>query len=162
MKAAHDSTNYRLQYDLPNTWSQKYNLVYQYILSLNLFPDDVAKLESDYYQTRMLDFGIPLDSRSNLTKADWTSWIAAFARNQSQANAIFEKLYKFANESPSRFPFTDCYDVATGLRLHFRARPVMGALFIRALLDNSHLADAYLKSKKSSTQYGCMNKCNLQ
>jgi hypothetical protein len=70
MKTARDENNYRLQYDLPNTWSQKYNLVYQNILSLNLFPAEVAKLESAYYQTKMLDYGIPLDSRSNLTKAD--------------------------------------------------------------------------------------------
>lgn len=49
MKTVRDNNNYRLQYDLPNTWSQKYNLVYQSILSLNLFTVDVAKLESDYY-----------------------------------------------------------------------------------------------------------------
>jgi hypothetical protein len=68
------------------------------ILSINLFPDDVAKLESEYYQTKILDYGIPLDSRSNLTKADWTSWIAALGDNQ-QAHTIFGKLYKFVNES---------------------------------------------------------------
>ena len=68
MKTARDGNNYRLQYDLPNTWSQKYNLVYQNILSLKLFPADVAKLESDYYQTKMLDFGIPLDSPGSLDK----------------------------------------------------------------------------------------------
>jgi hypothetical protein len=162
MKAARDSTNYRLQYDLPNTWSQKYNLVYQYILSLKLFPDNVAKLESDYYQTKMLDFGVPLDSRSNLTKSDWTSWIAALSRNQSQENAIFAKLYKFANESPNRVPFSDCYNVATGNVLHFRARPVMGGLFVQGLLDNPLVADVYMKSKSSSTRNGRVNKCNPQ
>ncbi|CAF4079922.1 unnamed protein product, partial [Rotaria sp. Silwood1] len=54
LQAARDDENYRLQYDLPNTWSQKYNLIYQSILSLNLFPSDVAKLESNYYATKML------------------------------------------------------------------------------------------------------------
>jgi len=162
MKAARDTNNYRLQYDLPNTWSQKYNLIYQYILSLTLFPDDVAKLESDYYQTKILDFGVPLDSRSNLTKGDWTSWIAAFNRDQSQENAIFAKLYKFANESPDRIPMSDFYNVATGRVLGFRARPVMGGLFARALLDNPLAADVYKKSKMPSTRRGRANKCNTQ
>jgi hypothetical protein len=82
MKAARDENNYRLQYDSPNTWSQKYNLVYQNILSLNLFPAEVVKLESDYYRTKMFEYGIPLDSRSNFTKTDWTSWAAALGNRE--------------------------------------------------------------------------------
>jgi hypothetical protein len=162
VKAARDNNNYRLQYDLPNTWSQKYNLVYQNILSLNLFPADVAKLESAYYQTKILDYGIPLDSRSNLTKGDWTSWIAAFNGDQEQENAIFGKLYKFANESPDRVPFSDFYNAATGHVLGFRARPVMGGLFARALLESPMTADVYMKWKKPSKRHGRVNKCNTQ
>ncbi len=162
MKAARDENNYRLQYDLPNTWSQKYNLVYQNILSLNLFPADVAKLESAYYQTKMLDFGVPLDSRSNLTKGDWTSWIAAFNGDQQQENAIFAKLYKFANESQNRVPFSDFYNAATGHVLGFRARPVMGALFVRALLESPMATDVYIKGISPSKRHGRVSKCNTQ
>jgi len=160
LKAARDNNNYRLQYDLPNTWSQKYNLVYQSILSLNLFPSDVAKLESDYYMTQMLDFGIPLDSRSNLTKSDWTSWIAAFNGDKQQQDAIIGKLYRFANESPDRVPFSDLYDAATGRVLGFRARPVMGGLFVRALLETPLLEDIYIKSKSPRKRHGRVNKCD--
>jgi hypothetical protein len=162
MKAARDDNNFRLQYDLPHTWSQKYNLVFQYILKLSLFPDDVAKLESDFYQTKMLDFGIPLDSRSNLTKGDWTSWIASFNRDQGQENAIFAKLYKFANESPDRCPLSDFYNAATGHVLGFRARPVMGGLFVRGLLDNPVVTDVYKNTKSSRIRHGRANKCNTQ
>jgi hypothetical protein len=162
IKTARDNNNYRLQYDLPNTWSQKYNLVYQSILSLNLFPDDVAKLESDYYQTKMLDYGIPLDSRSNLTKADWTSWIAAFNGNQTQENAIFAKLYKYANETPQRVPLSDIYNAATGHVIGARARPVMGGLFMRALLESPLVGDVYMKLKSRSNRHGRMNKCDPQ
>jgi hypothetical protein len=161
MKAARDDSNYRLQYDLPNTWSQKYNLIYQYILSLKLFPADVAKLESDYYQTKMLDFGVPLDSRGHLTKSDWTSWIAAFGDND-QANTIIGKLYKFANESPDRVPFSDFYDVSNGHVLGFRARPVMGGLFVRALLQSPLYGNVYKKSNGLLKRHGRMNKCNTQ
>ncbi len=160
LKAARDNEHYRLQYDLPNTWSQKYNLVYQSILSLNLFPSDVAKLESDYYMTKMLDFGIPLDSRSNLTKSDWTSWIAAFNGDKQKQDAIIEKLYRFANESPNRVPFSDIYNAATGHVIGARARPVMGGLFIRALLESPLVKDFHIKSKSPSKRPGRVNKCN--
>ncbi|CAF0768566.1 unnamed protein product [Adineta ricciae] len=160
LKAARDNNNYRLQYNLPNTWSQKYNLIYQSILSLNLFPADTAKLESSYYMTKMLDFGIPLDSRSNLTKGDWTSWIAAFNDNEGQKNAIFDKLYKFANESPDRVPLSDFYDAANGHVLGFRARPVMGGLFIRALLESPLACDIYRQTKIPTKRHGRGNRCS--
>lgn len=153
MKAARDASNYRLQYDLPNTWSQKYNLVYQSILSLNLFPSDVAKLESDFYQTKLADFGLPLDSRGTLTKADWTSWIAAISRDQQQQNTLISKLYRFANESPDRVPLSDFYDPTNGRVLGFRARPVMGALFARVLLESPMIKKVDSSSNYISKRY---------
>ena len=160
MKAARDDTNFRLQYDLPNTWSQKYNLVYQSILGLSLFPDDVAKLESDYYQTKLLDFGRPLDSRGKLTKTDWSAWVAALSKDKQQEDAIYAKLYKFANESPDRVPFSDFYDSSNGHVLGFRARPVLGGIYIRALLDNPTVPGFFQKYKSPSKRYGRVNKCN--
>ncbi len=126
---------------------------------MNLFPSDTAKLESDYYATKMLDFGIPLDSRSNLTKTDWTSWVAAFSDTRQEEDAIFGKLYKFANESPNRVPFSDWYDAANGHVLGFRARPVMGGIFIRALLESPLVDDIRIKSQTPSQRHGRMNKC---
>ena len=108
----------------------------------------------------MLDFGIPLDSRSNLTKGDWTSWVGAFSANPQQENAILEKLYKFANESPSRVPFSDFYDAATGRVLGFQARPVMGGLFVRALIENPLIEDLPSSFRSPSTRHGRVNKCN--
>jgi len=134
LKVVQDVEHYRLQYDLPNTWSQKYNLIYQTILSLDLFPSDLEKIESKYYATRMHDFGIPLDSRSNLTKADWSAWTVALSDDKQLENTVWDKFYKFANETPDRGPLSDCFDVSNGRVVHFHARPVMGALFIQSLL----------------------------
>ena len=129
---------------------------------MNLFPTDVAKLESDFYQTQLLDFGVPLDSRGHLTKADWSSWIAALSSDKQQEDAIYAKLYKFANESPDRVPFSDFYDAGTGHVLGFRARPVMGGLFIRALLENPLVGGIYQKSSGSLKRHGRVSKCNTQ
>lgn len=103
---------------------------------MDIFPSDVAKIESNYYQTKLTDYGLALDSRSDLTKTDWSSWSAAIGATQQQEDDIWDRIYKFANESPDRVPFSDGYNVSNGRVLMFQARPVMGGLFARALIEN--------------------------
>jgi hypothetical protein len=50
---------------------------------------------------------------------------------------FIDALYKFANTSGSRVPFTDWYDTISDQQVGFQARPVMGGLFsILAGLQN--------------------------
>jgi hypothetical protein len=132
---ADDGDHSRLAFDKPGTWSQKYNLVWDRILGLNLFPAEVARGEIAFYKTKLGKLGLPLDSRSTLTKTDWSLWTATMAESEADFEALVNPMYDYFNRTPKRVAMTDLYwtDNLDSVALH--ARPVIGGLFIRMLSD---------------------------
>ncbi len=136
-KEADDGDHFRLAFDKPGTWSQKYNLIWDRILGLNLFPADVLRKEMDFYKTKQNKYGLPLDSRKDYTKLDWTLWTATLTQDRADFAALVDPAYTFLNESPSRVPMTDWFDTKTGKKVGFQARSVVGGVFVQMLYDRA-------------------------
>lgn len=133
MELASDGDHFRLAFDKPGTWSQKYNLAWDRILNLNVFPPAVAKTEWNFYKSQRNVFGLPLDSRSAYTKLDWEIWTATLAPSPEEFDIIVEMLQKFIAESPSRVPLTDWYWTNDGRQVGFQARSVVGGVYMPLL-----------------------------
>jgi hypothetical protein len=132
---AAEGDHYKLAFDRPGTWSQKYNLVWDQLLGLNLFPAEIARQEVAFYLTKQNQYGLPLDNRKDYTKLDWVVWSATLAGSAADFEKIVAPAWQFANESASRVPLTDWYDTKTAKQQGFQARSVVGGLFIKVLAD---------------------------
>jgi hypothetical protein len=135
VKEADDGEKFRLAFDRPGTWSQKYNLIWDRILGLNLFPDSVLRKEMDFYRKMQNRYGLPLDNRETYTKLDWITWTATLTRNRADFEALIDPIFTFMNETPDRSPLTDWYQTKSGRKVGFTARPVIGGVFVQALYD---------------------------
>jgi hypothetical protein len=137
VKVAADGDHFRLAFDKPGTWSQKYNLVWDRILGLNVFPPSVAQMEVAYYKKVMQKYGVPLDSRTHTTKTDWSIWSATLADNQEDFEAIVSPAYDYINQTGVRDPIADEYvtDKVNSTGMH--ARPVVGGFFVKMLTDRA-------------------------
>lgn len=142
---AHEGDHYKLAFDQPNTWSQKYNLVWDELLDIHLFPRSIAETEWAYYSKQMRAYGLPLDNRKSVTKLDWEFWTMALSQDGERSDKLTHVIVNWSDTSVSRVPLTDYYDTTDGKQVHFQARSVVGGIFIRALME-SHFG------KKTSAQ----------
>ncbi len=145
IKMADDGDHFRLAFDQPGTWSEKYNLLWNELWRLNLFPQEVASKETSYYKEKLLAFGFPLDSRHAYTKLDWEVWSASLTGSRADFDALMAPVYDYVDRTPVPVPLSDWYDAANGKpityrnhqgkEISFRARPVVGGIFVRMLND---------------------------
>jgi hypothetical protein len=130
-----DGDHYRLAFDKPGTWSQKYNLVWDQILDFKLFSPQVRQTELAFYLGHLNQLGLPLDNRAGYTKLDWQVWTATLADKPEDFQTIMGPIGRWVNQGPSRVPLTDWYETGNGKQVGFQARSVVGGVFIKALAN---------------------------
>ena len=132
-KMANDDDHYRLTFDKPGTWSQKYNLVWDRLLNFNIFDPQIAEKELAFYPSVQNTYGLPLDCRETYTKSDWIMWTAVMAKDQAGFEHLIAPIYKFMNETPNRVPMTDWSWTLEPNQRGFQARSVIGGYFLKML-----------------------------
>ena len=129
-KNANNFDHYRLAFDKEDTWSIKYNLVWDKIFKWGLFSKEVFEKEISYYKTKINKYGLPLDSRSEYTKSDWQMWSVMLSDDKEYRDMIINSMWDMLNESTDRIPFMDWYFSSTAKRARFQNRTVQGGLYI--------------------------------
>lgn len=124
-----------LAYGQPDTWAMKHNLIWDRVLGLNLIPPSVADAEIAWYLKVQKKYGLPVDNRTDTSLIDWALWSIAPARRAADFQALFEPIWNYANETPSRVPLSDWFITTNGKQQGFQARPVVGGIFIKMLAD---------------------------
>jgi hypothetical protein len=88
-----------------------------------------------FYKQHLNPYGLPLDNRATYTKLDWEIWTATLASNQDDFQLLVHPIFKFLNDTPDRVPMTDWYDTVSARMTGFRARSVVGGVYIKMLAD---------------------------
>lgn len=132
LNTAADPPHATLSYGDEDSHGLLYNLYANSLLNFGDFvPQSVYDMQSDFYPTVALDYGVPLDTRHTYTKTDWMLWCAAIASSDTQ-DTIIRLVAGWIDSTPTNRPLTDLYDAQTGDYpggLQFTARPVVGGHF---------------------------------
>ncbi|MCF0197313.1 MAG: DUF4965 domain-containing protein, partial [Bacteroidaceae bacterium] len=132
---AKEGDHYRLAFDRKNTWSQKYNMIWDQLWSTGIFSQEVYDKEIKYYLKKQNKYGLPLDSRKDYTKTDWIMWTAGMSPDKATFNKFVAPIYKYINETPSRVPISDWSDTKDGKMVGFKARSVIGGYWMKVFVD---------------------------
>lgn len=124
-----------LAFDRPNTFSMKYNMVWDKVWGTGLFSEAFMDKELENNKKYFNKYGIPLDSRADYTKSDWLVWVASMASDKKVFEEFIAPLWSAYNESATRVVMTDWYDTKSGNMVSFKHRTVQGGLFMKILME---------------------------
>lgn len=133
--ACKDSTKGYLPFsvDGKNTWSLKYNLVWDKLFGFNLFPKEIAKAETEKYVAELNCYGVPLDYRKPFTKTDWMLWAACLDETETNVDIFSGRLVNYLAGTKDRNSFSDWIDTKRAKQHGFDHRTVQGGLWMPIL-----------------------------
>lgn len=122
-----------LAFGSEDTWSIKYNMIWDKLLGLGLFKRETYKHEVEAYKNKMNRYGIPLDCREDYGKMDWMAWTTVMTDDKEYTDLVYKKIFDFISETPDRVPVTDYYYTTSGHMVNFQNRSVVGALLVNIM-----------------------------
>jgi hypothetical protein len=137
VREADDGDHFRQAFDKQGSWGQKYNLAWDRVLGLKLFPEEALRKEMAFYRRSVKRFGLPLDDRKDYAKIDATVWSATLTGSREDFEALVGPAYDYLYLTPDRVPLNDLYWASAGRQVAMHARPVVGGLFLPALADQA-------------------------
>lgn len=89
-------------------------------------------MQSNFYPTVAEEYGVPLDTRHDLTENTWQMFCAAIA-SVNTTNLFIGDIAKWINATPTNRAMTDLYNATGGdypsYNQTFTARPTVGSFF---------------------------------
>lgn len=132
INSAADPPHTTLSYGDGDSHGLLYNLYANSLLGFgtDFVPQSVYDMQSSFYPTVALEYGVPLDTRHTQTKSDWEHFCAAISSESTRA-MFYQKHATWITETVTNRPLTDLYEAGTGdyPGLQFTARPVVGGHF---------------------------------
>jgi hypothetical protein len=134
---AWEDDHFKIAYDFNNSYSLKYNMVWQKLLGLDgpFDWDSIVPPEVAYYVSKRNKYGTPMDSRHSYVKIDWLSWAATMAADDESFHALQDPVYDQAHATACRVPLTDLVDTVTADCAYgataFVNRAVVGGVFAK-------------------------------
>ncbi|WP_237580210.1 glutaminase domain-containing protein [Candidatus Enterococcus huntleyi] len=138
---AKENGHTRLAFNQEDSWSMKYNIVWDYLFDLDLFPKELIDQELQTYAGKANRYGIPLDNRESYTKADWIIWVSVLTEDAQLAEEMLAPIAAYIKETETRVPFSDWYDTISGRQMNFKNRSVVGASFMPLLKQKIMTSD---------------------
>lgn len=141
-------------------WRSSYGLLYNtfpdVLLNLNLIPQSIYDMQSEWYPTVSQIFGVPLDSRHSYTKSDWEMWTAATCSPETR-RLFVNALGYWINQTDTDTAFSDLYETIDSGSfpvspdpITFTARPVVGGHFsLLSLLRRDQIGGGYNASSST-------------
>ncbi len=133
--ALNEDGSSKLAFDQPDTFSMKYNMVWDKVWGTKIFSRKFMDGEIAHNRKHFQKYGMPLDNRAENTKSDWLVWTASMATSKKAFMSYVAPLWNAYHESPSRVPMTDWYDTVSGRVVSFQHRTVQGGLYMRLLMN---------------------------
>jgi hypothetical protein len=132
--AVNEDGTTRLAFDRPDSYSMKYNMVWDRAWKSGLFTQEFMDAELADNMKHFNKYGMPLDSRADYTKSDWSVWVTVLTNDIEKRKALIAPIYTFLTKSEKRVPFSDWYDTKTSEFFYFKNRTVQGGCFMPLLM----------------------------